>query len=408
MKPPVFTEIAEACQSLKKGKFIIAIDSEERENEGDLVMAAERVTPKAINFMLKYGKGLICVPMTRERAEELLLHPMIASDENTEINQTDFTVSVDAKRHTTTGVSAYDQAATIQTLAASHTRPYDLRRPGHVFPLRAHPGGVLYRDGHTEAAIDLLKIARMKPIGVICEILDGSGRPARGAYLKKMSKQFNIPIVTIHKLVQYRRTQEPIVRKVATAALPTEFGTFKMFVYRSLVPGIEHVALVMGKINPQLPTLLRVHSQCLTGDTFHSLRCDCRAQLNLAMKKISEARTGAIVYLNQEGRGIGLTQKIRSYALQEQGADTVSANEQLGLPVDMRDWNVGSQIVTDLGIRRIRLMTNNPLKIKGIEQYGLEIVERVPLESKPQRFNRKYLKAKRDRLGHLLTILDRR
>lgn len=401
--------LEKAIRSLKKGGMIIVADARERENEADLVMAAEKATPRTINFMITHARGLLCAPMTRERAEELTLPPMVAMEENTEVTKCDFTISVDAKRGTTTGISARDRATTLRALAHAHTRPYDLARPGHIFPLRAHPGGVLYRPGHTEAAVDLIKLAGLHPIGVICEMLDEKGNSVgRKQYITAFAKRYQLPLITIEDIIGYRRKHEAIIKKVATAKLPTEYGTFTMHVYRSLVTGVEHVALVRGTINPKTPTYLRVHSQCLTGDTFHSLRCDCRAQLTAAMKKIAGAGTGVIVYLNQEGRGIGLTQKIRSYALQERGADTVTANEQLGLPVDMRDYNVGSQIVTDLGIKKIRLLTNNPRKITGIAQYGLEVVERVPLEVKPQRYNKKYLKTKRDRLGHMLTILERR
>jgi 3,4-dihydroxy 2-butanone 4-phosphate synthase/GTP cyclohydrolase II len=397
-----------ALKALKRGKMIIVTDAADREAEGDLVMAAQFATPKAVNFMMYHGRGLICVPLARERAEELALQPMVPMEENTEVTKCDFTISVDAKRGVTTGVSAQDRAVAITLLAGARTRPYDLVRPGHVFPLRAHPGGVLYRAGHTEAAVDLLKLAGLTPVGVICEVLDESGKSANGTQLKKLAKKFKLPLLSIEELIEYRRACEPLVKRVAKAKLPTEFGVFDMYIYRSLVSGLEHVALVKGKLKADMPSLLRVHSQCLTGDTFHSLRCDCRIQLTAAMKQIAKEGRGAVVYLNQEGRGIGLTNKARAYALQEHGEDTVSANEKLGLPADMRDWNVGSQIVADLGIRKIRLMTNNPLKIKGIGQYGLEIVERVPLEVRPGKYNRKYLKTKRDRLGHLLTVLDRR
>lgn len=400
--------VVSALKALQCGKLIIVTDAADREAEGDLVMAAQMVTTKAVNFMLKEGRGLICVPLTRERAEELALQPMVPMEENTEVTKCDFTISVDAKRGITTGVPAKDRTATIKLLALSNTRSYDLTRPGHVFPLRAHPGGVLYRAGHTEAAVDLLKLAGMAPVGVICEVLDETGKSASDAHLMRLAKKFNLPLLSIEELIKYRRAREPLVRRVANAKLPTEFGTFNMYVYRSLVSGLEHVVLVKGVLHADRPTLLRVHSQCLTGDTFHSLRCDCRTQLTEAMRIIAKEGSGAVVYLNQEGRGIGLTNKIRGYALQEHGEDTVSANKKQGLPADMRDWHVGSQIVADLGIRKIRLLTNNPLKVRGIGQYGLEIVERVPLEVKPGKYNHRYLKTKRDRLGHLLTALDRR
>lgn len=400
--------IESALRALQRGKIIIVADDEKRENEGDFVMAAEFATPKAINFFLEKGRGVVCVPLMRERAEELNLPPMVPEGENTEVTHCEFTVSVDAKRGTTTGVSAYDRAVTIRALVNPRTRPYDLARPGHVFPLRSYPGGVLYRAGHTEAAVDLMQLAGLKPVAVVCEILEKGGRSARRAQLKSIARRHRMPYLTIAELIAYRRAREPLVRRVASAQLPTEFGTFKMYVYRSLISGIEHVALVKGKPIAGQPTLLRVHSQCLTGDTFHSLRCDCRPQLTLAMQKIHDAGEGAIIYLNQEGRGVGLTNKIRAYALQEQGEDTVSAHAKLRLPVDMRDYHVGAQIIADLGIRKIRLLTNNPEKVTGIAQYGLKIVERVPLEVKPGRYNTKYLRAKRDRLGHLLTILDRK
>ncbi|MEW6610069.1 MAG: GTP cyclohydrolase II [Patescibacteria group bacterium] len=403
-----YAYINSAIRALQHGKTIIVVDDEKRENEGDLVMAAEFATPRAVNFFLRTGRGILCVPLTRERAEELHLPPMVPEEENTEVTHCEFTVSVDAKRGITTGVSAYDRAATIQALVSPRTRPYDLARPGHVFPLRSYPGGVLYRAGHTEAAVDLMRLAGLKPVAMVCEILDQSGKSARRALLRRIARQFQLPYVTIAELIAYRRAREPLVRRVASASLPTEFGTFKMYVYRSLISGIEHVALVKGKPMHGEAILLRVHSQCLTGDTFHSLRCDCRAQLTLAMQKINAEGKGVIVYLNQEGRGVGLTNKIRAYALQEQGEDTVSAHTRLKIPVDMRDYHVGSQIITDLGIQKIKLMTNNSEKIANISQYGLMIVERIPLEVKPGRYNRKYLKTKRDRLGHLLTILDRR
>ncbi|MFA4872737.1 MAG: GTP cyclohydrolase II [Patescibacteria group bacterium] len=403
-----YKKIESALHALKREKIIIVADDEKRENEGDFVMAAEFATPKTINFFLKVGRGIVCVPMTRERAEELHLPPMVPEEENNEVTHCEFTVSVDAKRGITTGISAYDRATTIRALANPRTRPYDLARPGHVFPLRSYPGGTLYRAGHTEAAVDLMQLAGLKPVAVVCEILEKSGRSARRAQLKHIARHHHLPYLTIAELIAYRRAREPLVRRVASASLPTELGTFKMYVYRSLISGIEHVALVKGKPVAGKPTLLRVHSQCLTGDTFHSLRCDCRPQLTRAMQKINDAGEGAIIYLNQEGRGIGLTNKIRAYALQDQGEDTVSAHTKLRLPVDMRDYHVGAQIIADLGIKKIRLLTNNPEKITGIARYGLKIVERVPLEVKPGRYNKKYLKTKRDRLGHLLTILDRR
>ncbi|OGL89554.1 bifunctional 3,4-dihydroxy-2-butanone 4-phosphate synthase/GTP cyclohydrolase II, partial [Candidatus Uhrbacteria bacterium RIFCSPLOWO2_02_FULL_54_37] len=347
-----------ALGALKKGKIIIVTDAPDRESEGDLVMAAQFVTPKAVNFMMREGRGLICAPLTRERAEELALQPMVPMEQNSEVTKCDFTISVDAKRGITTGVSAQDRAVTIELLASAKTRPYDLARPGHVFPLRAHPGGVLYRAGHTEAAVDLLKLAGLTAVGVICEVLGETGESASGTYLSRLAEEYKLPMLSIEELIEYRRACESIVTRVASAKLPTEFGAFDLYIYRSLISGLEHVALVKGKIRSDRPTLLRVHSQCLTGDTFHSLRCDCRAQLTAAMKRIAKEGSGAVVYLNQEGRGIGLTNKARAYALQEHGADTVSANEKLGLPVDMRDWNVGSQIVADLGIKKIRLMTN--------------------------------------------------
>lgn len=399
--------VAQAKQALKRGQMVVVRDEASRENEGDLVMAAEFATPPAVNFMLKEGRGLVCVPLTRERAEELALQPMVPMEENTEVTKCDFTISVDSKRGITTGVSARDRAATIKLLASVGTRPYDLVRPGHVFPLRAHPGGVLYRAGHTEAAVDLMKLSGLRPVAVVCEILDERGMSAGRAHLVRLATKYRLPYLSIEDLLTYRRARESLVRRVARAKLPTAFGAFTLYVYRSLVSGVEHVALVKGKLRADAPALLRVHSQCLTGDTFHSLRCDCREQLAAALRRIAREGWGAVVYLNQEGRGVGLANKVRGYELQEKGDDTVSANARLGLPADMRDWNVGCQIVVDLGIRKIRLMTNNPAKVSGLGQYGLEIVERVPLEVRPRRENRRYLRTKRDRLGHLFTVLDR-
>ncbi len=398
-----FENIERALRDIRRGRMVIVRDSLERENEADLVMAAEAVTPRDINFMIKEGGGLICVALTRERAAKLGLAPMVTTDDNTTPFGCDFTVSVDARRGVTTGISAADRATTVRLLAAASTRPYDLIRPGHVFPVRARAGGVLTRAGHTEAAVDLARLAGRMPVGVMCEILDAEGGPAQARTLVRLARRHNLQTLTIEELIDYRRYHEKLVERVASAQLPTEFGTFVAHVYECPSQNREHLALVMGKLSPGRPVLVRVHSQCLTGDTLHSLRCDCREQLETAMRKIGEKGEGVIVYLSQEGRGIGLANKIRAYSLQDKGLDTVQANEHLGLPADMRDYSVGAQILADLGVRKMLLLTNNPRKVSGIERYGLRILKRVPLEIPPHDHNRAYLKVKKDKLGHLLS-----
>jgi 3,4-dihydroxy 2-butanone 4-phosphate synthase / GTP cyclohydrolase II len=398
-----FSSVEEAAREIRRGRMVIVQDSLDRENEADLIMAAEKVTPAAINFMIKHGGGLICAALPRERAVKLGLSPMVPAEENATAFGCDFTVSVDARKGATTGISAADRAAAVKLLAAPRTRPFDLVRPGHVFPVRARAGGVLVRAGHTEATVDLARLAGLSPVGVMCEILDENGKAAQAKTVEQLARRFHLKIITIAQLIDYRRYHERLVVRVASAQLPTEFGHFTAHVYDCPSQNREHLALVMGRIEPARPVLVRVHSQCVTGDTLHSIRCDCRDQLATAMKKISEKGRGVVVYLSQEGRGIGLANKIRAYALQDKGLDTVQANERLGLPADMRDYSVGAQILADLGVRKINLLTNNPKKVSGIERFGLKILKRVPLEITPHDGNRNYLRVKKDKLGHLLS-----
>jgi 3,4-dihydroxy 2-butanone 4-phosphate synthase/GTP cyclohydrolase II len=383
--------------------MVVVRDSLERENEADLVMAAQRATAADINFMIQHGGGLICVALTRERALKLGLSSMVPEEENTQPFGCNFTVSVDARKGVTTGISAADRAATVRLLGNPRTASYDLVRPGHVFPVRARAGGVLARAGHTESAVDLARLAGLTPVGVMCEVLDPKGKAADGKGLQELARRFRLKMITIEQLIEYRKSTEKLVSRVATAQLPTAYGNFTAHVYSCPSQNREHLALVVGRISPSRPALVRVHSQCLTGDTLHSMRCDCREQLESAMRKVAEKGEGVILYLSQEGRGIGLTNKIRAYALQDKGLDTVQANERLGLPADMRDYSVGAQILADLGVRKIHLLTNNPRKISGIERYGLRILKRVPLETTPNHNNRGYLKVKKDKLGHLLS-----
>jgi 3,4-dihydroxy 2-butanone 4-phosphate synthase/GTP cyclohydrolase II len=394
-----FCSVEEAIVELKKGNFIIVLDDESRENEGDLLIAAEKVTPQAINFMASHAKGLICMPMTAERLAELGLTLM--TSHNTESMGTAFTVSVDAKHNTTTGISAYDRAATIHALINPSTTRSDLMTPGHLFPLQAMDGGVLRRAGHTEACIDFARLADLYPAGAICEIMAEDGSMARLPQLEKFSSEHNIKMVTIERLISYRMKREKLIRKVAEVIMPTEYGEFRAIGYESIIDGQCHIALVAG--DPAADdALVRVHSECLTGDVFRSRRCDCGEQLSKALRLISENGNGVLLYMHQEGRGIGLANKLRAYMLQDHGSDTVEANRRLGYPADLRDYGVGAQILVDLGVRKIRLLTNNPRKIIGLEGYGLEIKERVPLEIVPNNVNRHYLETKRDKLHHLL------
>jgi 3,4-dihydroxy 2-butanone 4-phosphate synthase/GTP cyclohydrolase II len=398
-----FITVEEAVARIARGEQIIVVDDADRENEGDLIFASDKVTPDAVNFMARHGRGLICVSITGERCDELELPLMV--EKNTSTHGTAFTVSVEVKEGTTTGISAHDRAATVRAMVDSKTRPADLQRPGHMFPLRAQDGGVLKRAGHTEASVDLARMAGLTPSGVLCEVMDDDGQMARLPRLHEFSREHGLGILTVADLIAYRMRTENLVERVAGPALPTEAGDFRIYGYRNRVSGEEHVALVMGKINPQDPVLVRVHSQCLTGDVFSSRRCDCGSQLDAAMRQIAEEGTGILLYLLQEGRGIGLFNKLRAYELQDQGEDTVEANLHLGFKADPRDYGTGAQILVDLGARRLRLMTNNPKKYTALRGFGLEIVERVPLEVPPTDSNRNYLEAKKLKMGHLLKMV---
>ena len=396
--------IEEAIADIRAGTMVIVLDDEDRENEGDLTMAAQMVTPEAINFMTKYGRGLICVPVIGRRLDELHI-PMMVVD-NTSRFETAFAVSVEAKRRTTTGISAQDRSATIQTLLDPSARPGDFVSPGHTFPLRARDGGVLVRAGQTEAAVDLARLAGLYPAGVICEILADDGAMMRRAQLEIFGAEHHLMLITVKDLIAYRMRHEKLVRRIASFDMPTRFGTFKGYGYESDVDGACHVALVMGEIGDGRDILIRVHSECLTGDALGSRRCDCAAQRDAALDIISKTGRGVFLYLHQEGRGIGLANKLRAYELQDQGADTAEANEKLGLPVDKRDYGIGSQILYDLGVREMKIITNNPRKIVGLEGYGLKMVGRVPLIAPRDEHNTRYLDAKRDKLGHILETTD--
>jgi 3,4-dihydroxy 2-butanone 4-phosphate synthase/GTP cyclohydrolase II len=396
--------VEEALAAVRDGRLVIIVDDEDRENEGDFMVAAEKATPEIVNFMARHGRGLVCLPLTRERLEELQL-PLMVQD-NTARFQTAFTVSVDAKEGVTTGISAADRARTILAAVDPATKPSDLARPGHIFPLQAKEGGVLARAGQTEAAVDLARLAGFRPAGVICEIMNEDGTMARLPDLERLAGEFGLPILTIADLIKYRMQTENQVRRVEEADLPTAYGHFRVAVFEDLIHGQNHIALIKGEVQTDVPVLVRAHSQCLTGDTFGSCRCDCGEQLHRAMEMIEEAGAGIVLYiLTHEGRGIGLTNKIRAYAIQDEGADTVEANARLGFKPDQRDYGFGAQVLVSLGVKRIKLITNNPRKFVGLAGYGLEIVERVPIEVPPNSANLQYLRTKKEKLGHILEMV---
>lgn len=400
-----FASVEEALDEIRRGRVVIVVDDESRENEGDLVFAAEKVTAQKTNFLAKYGRGLTCVPLTHERSVELGLEPQSTS--STALHGTAFTVSVDAAEGTTTGISAHDRAVTIRALADPRTRPEDLARPGHVFPIVAKDGGVLVRAGHTEATVDLARLAGLRPVGVLCEIMAENGRMARLPALCRLARRFGLSIVAIRDLIAFRQQRERLIRRIVETELPTQYGDFRVYVYEDVLEPYAHLALVKGQVRGKERVLVRVHSQCLTGDVLHSLRCDCGQQLAKAMAMIAEEGAGVLLYMRQEGRGIGIENKLRAYALQDRGLDTVQANAALGFEPDLRDYGIGAQILSDLGLSSIRLLTNNPRKVVGLRGFGLEIVERVPIVVKPTKKNLKYLVTKRDRLGHLLGDIER-
>ena len=397
-----FHMIVEAIEDFRNGKIVIVVDDEDRENEGDFVLAAEKVTPEAINFFVTEGRGVVCSPLTAERAKELNLDPMVEA--NTSLHETPFTVSIDYLHGTTTGVSVSDRAITVRALADPNAQAQDFARPGHIFPLRAMDGGVLRRAGHTEAVVDLCKLSGLTPAGVLCEILAEDGTMARVPQLLNIADKFNLKIITVRALIEYRIRRDKLVQRLVSTNLPSIYGKFRIHLYKSQTDSKEHIALVKGEISPEIPTLVRVHSECLTGDVFGSLRCDCNAQLVSSMQMIEKEGCGVILYMRQEGRGIGLLNKLKAYSLQDEGLDTVEANEKLGFRADLRDYGIGAQILRDLGVGKMRLLTNNPKKIIGLTGYGLEVIERVSLEINPNGYNERYLATKRDKLGHLILI----
>jgi 3,4-dihydroxy 2-butanone 4-phosphate synthase/GTP cyclohydrolase II len=400
-----FADITEAIEDMKKGRMLIVVDDEGRENEGDFIMSADKVTPEDVNFMARQGRGMICLPLTAQRAEELGLNPMV--NDNTALHGTTFTVTIDAVEGTTTGISAHDRATTIRKVVDPGAGPGDLARPGHVFPLVAKEGGVLRRAGHTEAVVDLARLAGLSHAGVLCEIMDDDGKMARLPKLKELSRHFGIKLITIEDLIKYRRRTEKLVRMITKTRFPTRFGEFTLCLYGTTIDDEHHIALIKGEVAGRKDVLVRVHSSCVTGDVFHSLRCDCGEQMERALEWINREGHGVFLYMHQEGRGIGLVNKIRAYALQDEGLDTVEANEKLGFKADLRDYGIGAQILSDLGLSSIRILTNNPKKVVGLEGYGLKISDQITLAVRPNKYNEKYLNTKQEKMGHKLFV-DRR